>query len=332
MKYVQLLGDSQIAVQERPRPSPKRGEVLIQTVVSALCGSEMKSYRTIGYDAGNVGHEAAGIVAELGQGVTTLQIGQRVGVSTIAGCGACEYCHKGQYTWCDDHKFYDNMHAEYFVAAALACHVLPDDVSWDVGVLITGDGMGVPYHTSRKIAADDIEHVAGFGLGPVGLGHVLMQKYLGRRVIGIDRSSTRLQLARELGAASIIAVEENSDVAFQIRVLTQGRGADVCIEAAGVPATVHYCFDSVRKGGIVVFNGEQGALELSPSSDFIRRDITAVGSWFYHFHEYKAMLDLFRRGLPVASLITHRLPLAQAADAYRAMEGESGKVLLTYSQ
>jgi propanol-preferring alcohol dehydrogenase len=328
---VQLLGDSKVAVQERPKPTPQRGEVLIQTAVSALCGSEMNSYRTIGYDAGNVGHEAAGIVAELGEGVTSLRIGQRVGVSTIAGCGSCQYCRDGQYTWCDDHKFYDNMHAEYFVAAALSCHVLPDDVAWDVGVLITGDGMGVPYHTSRKIAADDIHDVAVFGLGPVGLGHVLMQKHSGRRVIGIDRSSTRLQLARDFGAAATIAVEENSDVASEIRVLTQGLGADVCIEAAGVLATVRYCFDSVRKGGTVVFNGEQGALELSPSADFIRRDITAVGSWFYHFHEYTAMLDLFRHGLPVASLVTHRFPLAQAAAAYRAMEGESGKVLLVYS-
>jgi len=331
MRYVQFLGDSQIGVKERSTPKPGRGEVLIKTVVSVLCGSEMKSYHQDGYEAGNVGHEAAGIIAELGEGVTTLQIGARVGVSAIAGCGDCEFCHKEQFTWCDNFQFYDNMHAEYFVVPALACHILPDDVPWDVGVLITGDGMGVPYHTSRKIAADDIHNVAVFGLGPIGLGHVIMQKYLGRRVIGIDRSPHRLQIARDLGATATITVEENTDVASEVRVLTQGRGADVCIEAAGVPATVRYCFDSVRKGGMVVFNGEQGALELSPSADFIRRDIAAVGSWFYHFHEYRMMLDLFRGGLPVASLITHRFALEQAADAYRAMEGESGKVLLTYA-
>jgi L-iditol 2-dehydrogenase len=71
-------------------------------------------------------------------------------------------------------------------------------------------------------------------------------------------------------------------------------------------------------------------VEFSPSEDFIRRDITATGSWFYHFSEYAPMLELYRNGLPVASLVTHRFPLDEAAEAFCAMEGQSGKVLLEY--
>jgi propanol-preferring alcohol dehydrogenase len=112
--------------------------------------------------------------------------------------------------------------------------------------------------------------------------------------------------------------------------LTDGVGADVCIEAAGVPATVKQCFAAVRTGGYVLFNGEQPTVELSPSNDFIRRDITAIGSWFYHFGEYPQMLALHRAGCPIGSLITHRFPLERANEAYRMMEGKSGKILLDY--
>lgn len=330
MRIVNQIGGSQIVVEERPRPLLQAGEVLIQTVVSALCGSEMSGYRNNGYPNGNMGHEAAGIVAELGAGVESLTLGQRVGVSAIAGCGDCSFCQAGQYTWCDDYRFYANMHAEYFAIPALACHALPDDVPWDVGVLITGDGLGVPYHTSTKINGDDAQQIAVFGLGPVGLSNVMFQTYLGREVIGIDRSPERLELARRLGAAHTVAVDDNTDVPARVRELTNGRGADVCIEAAGVPTTAKQCFASVRTAGQVIFNGEQAAVELSPSEDFIRRDISATGSWFYHFNEYPAMLEMYRGGLPVASLITHRFALEQAGEAFRMMEGKSGKVLLQY--
>jgi threonine dehydrogenase-like Zn-dependent dehydrogenase len=173
--------------------------------------------------------------------------------------------------------------------------------------------------------------VAVFGLGPIGLGSVIMQTHLGRRVIGIDRAPARLELARKLGAGHVIESSAAADVPAAIRSLTHNAWADVAIEAAGVPATAKLCFPSVRKGGLVIFNGEPPAVELSSSEDFIRRDITATGSWFYHFHEYADMLALARNGLPVTSLITHRFPLADAAQAFSAMTGGlSGKVLLFY--
>jgi len=330
MRIVHNLGNSQIAIEDVAQPQPGPGEVLIQTVMSALCGSEMSSHRKGGQDAGNSGHEAAGLVAELGAGVETFSVGQRVGVSAIAGCGNCDYCSKGQYTWCEHRRVFMNMHAEYFVAPALACHVLPEDVPWEVGVLITGDGLGVPYHTSKKIQSDDIKTVAVFGLGPVGLSHTMVQTWLGRRVIGIDRAPDRLELARQLGATHTIAVNESTDVPAEVRAATDGQGADVCIEAAGVPTTAKQCFAAARTAGTVIFNGEQSSVDLSPSEDFIRRDITALGAWFYHFSEYAEMLALFRAGLPIESLVTHKFPLEQAQDAYNAMEGKSGKVLLEY--
>lgn len=330
MKRLVLKGSGAVGLSEQPDPLPGFGEVVVRTAVSALCGSELHGYRSAAAQDGNGGHEAAGIIAAVGEGVTDLQPGQRVGVSAIAGCGACDYCARGQYTWCPGFKFYGNMHAERFVAAANACHRLPEDVPWDAGVLLTGDGLGVPYHTSTKIAAPDIETVAVFGTGPIGLGNVLMQAHLGRRVIAVDLSPWRLEKAQRLGASDTINAAEG-DPAAQVRARTGGAGADVCIEAAGRPETALACFAAVRTAGTVVFNGEQKALPISPSDHLIRRDITAVGAWFYHFSEFPKMLRLYRNGLRVSDLISHRFPFHQAAEAFETFaSGQSAKALIVW--
>jgi len=329
MRSIQLRGRSMVACVDVSEPEPGPGEVVVQTRVSALCGSELKIYRGAGMEAGNTGHEAAGVVVRLGAGVTHLEEGQRVGVSAISGCGACSYCARGQYTWCPDHAYRGSMHAERFVAVARACQPLPDDLPWEVGLLISGDGFGVPYHTSTKLKNEPIDCVAIFGMGPIGLGNALMQTYLKRRVVAVDVVPRRLELARELGAAHIIQPESGEDAVQRVRQLSGGRGADVCIEAAGRPETARQCFAAVRTAGTVVFNGEQPAIRLSPSEDFIRRDITALGSWYYHFSQFPAMLAHYRAGLAIERLITHRFPLEEAAEAYHLMAaGQTGKVLL----
>lgn len=331
MKLLHQRGARRIEILDAPIPVPGPGEVLIRTAASALCGSEMHAWRGDGFAGGNLGHEAAGTVEGVGPGCARLQPGQRVGVSAIAGCGACAECAAGRYTWCAAKSFHPHMHAELFTIPERACHLLPDDVPWDVGVLITGDGLGVPWHTATKLRDPAIRTVAVFGLGPIGLGSVLVQARLGCRVIGIDRAPDRLALARRLGATETVDAAAVADVPAAVRSLTGGIGADACIEAAGIPLTAKQCFAAVRTAGTVVFNGEQPAVELSPSEDFIRRDITAVGSWFYHFSEYADMLAQARDGLRVADLVTHRFPFAQADAAFQAMaDGRSGKVLLTY--
>jgi threonine dehydrogenase-like Zn-dependent dehydrogenase len=330
MRQIKYEGKGRISIIETPDPKPAAGEVVIQTVFSAICGSELHTYRAEIPSPGNNGHEAVGIVAELGAGVTNLVVGQRVGVSCVAGCGTCAYCLKGQYTWCPNHRFYGNMHAEKFLAAALACHPLPDDVSWEAGVLLTGDGLGVPYHTSKKITAPDIQTIVIFGVGPIGLGNLLMQVYMGRRVLAVDLSTTRLNLATQLGADRVINATHENPIE-KVRALTNGKGADVCIEAAGEPETALACFATVRTAGTVIFNGEQAALPLSPSDHFIRRDITAIGSWFYHFSEFKNMLELYRNGLQIENLITDRFAFTDASIAYAKFAArEAGKVLLDY--
>jgi threonine dehydrogenase-like Zn-dependent dehydrogenase len=330
MKILTLAGNEVVRLDDIPDPVPGKGEVLIETAVSAICGSELHLYHGEGMQQGNFGHEAVGTVVQLGEGVTNLTVGQRVGISTISGCGYCEYCVKGQYTWCSEYKFYGNMHAERFLADSIACHPLSDDISWEAGVLLSGDGLGVPFHTSKKLSSPEIKTVAVFGVGPIGLGNVLLQAYLGRRVIAIDISEKRLELAKHLGAVFVVNAKK-ADAVEQVHLLTERVGADACIEAAGQSETALACFAAVRTGGIVIFNGEQGAVPLSPSDHFIRRDITAIGSWYYHFSEFPQMVELYRNGLRLTDMITHRYSFKQASDAYELFSsGQSGKVLLTY--
>ncbi len=118
MRRAQYAGEEKIQVVESPELTPGPGEVVVETAVSALCGSELHAYRGAAQE-GNGGHEAAGTIAALGEGVMGLEIGQRVGVSCIAGCGQCAYCAKGQYTYCRDHKFL-RQHARRTLPAA-AC-------------------------------------------------------------------------------------------------------------------------------------------------------------------------------------------------------------------
>ena len=329
MRTVRLEGNSMVSVVEVPDPVAGTGEVLVRTAMSALCGSELKGYRGAGQEKGNSGHEAAGTVVAVGPGVERPKVGERVGVSAIAGCGRCAFCARGQYTWCPERKFYGSMHAEMFVAAANACHVLPADVPWEVGVLLTGDGLGVPYHTSAKIGDRAAQTVAVFGMGPIGLSHALLQSYLGRRVIAVDLVPYRLELARKLGAAEAVNAGTTGDAVAAVRASTGGEGADVCIEAAGRPETFKHCLGAVRTGGLVLVNGEQPRVELSPSEDLIRRDITVTGAWFYHFSEFTSMLALYRQGLRVGDLVTHSFPLSDAAAAYREFAaGRTGKTLL----
>ena len=332
MKTLKLDGQGHCRVMETADPMPGPGQVVIRTTVSALCGSELGTFRGAGQATGNSGHEGIGTVLRLGEGVTGLRLGQRVGASAIAGCGRpeCEACQRGQSTWCPTFKFFGSMHAEQFVTAESACLPLPADVPDEVGVLISGDGLGVPYHTSRKLEGAEVRTVAVFGLGPIGLGNVLLQAHLGRTVLAVDLAPERLALAAALGAAHTIQAQDQDPLAV-IKSVTGGKGADVAIEAAGVPQTAKQCFKAVRTAGLVVFNGEQRSVDLSPSDDFIRRDIRAVGSWFFHVGEFPAMLQLFREGLPIARLVTHTFPLEQAQEAYAAFAGgTTGKVLLTY--
>lgn len=327
MKLLEMTGSATARIIDADSPQPAPGEVIIETARSAICGSEMKTYRGAGKLGGNTGHEAVGTIIELGNGGADLKVGQRVGVSAVVGCGSCAECAAGRFTWCASATSRSDMHSERFAIPARCCSPLPNDLPWDEAALLTGDGMGVPWHTAKKIDRADINTIVVMGLGPIGLGNVLMQAHLGRRVIGVDIIDYRVRFAKQLGAD--VSLKADETLIDRIMDLTHGDGADVVIDCAGQRASVANSFLAVRRGGIVVFNGESMEELLVPSRDFNRREIWAVGCWYYFMSEVPEMFALWRNGLDVAKMITHQFPLAEAPEAFTLFDkGQTGKVLL----
>jgi threonine dehydrogenase-like Zn-dependent dehydrogenase len=328
MLGVVFVGDSRIEVREFPDPAPKPGEALVRIAASAICGSELHSYHSPEGSRGHlVGHEMVGEVVAAHQ-TAHIAVGDRVALQIMTGCGRCHYCLRGDYEHCKDMGYLLGGHAEMIAAPEMCCLPLPDDVNWERGVLLGGDTIGTTYRTLSRIGVNAFQTVAVLGCGPIGLGMLALLRFLGARVIAADVSSYRRELARKLGAWRVLDPTAENVVA-SIVGLTDGEGADVALDCSPSPATLTAALDCVRKFGTLGLVGEKGETIIHPSNQFLRKEIRAVGSWYYNPGDYFEIMRLYHRGLEVDDLITHRFPLAQAEAAFSTFaSGQSGKVLI----
>jgi threonine dehydrogenase-like Zn-dependent dehydrogenase len=257
-----------------------------------------------------------------------VKVGDRVALQIMTGCGCCYYCLRGDYEHCADMGYLMGGHAELIAAPEMCCLALPDDVSWERGVLLGGDTIGTTYRSLKRLGVSGFQTVAVLGCGPIGLGMLALLRLIGARAIAADVSAYRRTLAQKLGADSVI--DPNSDdLAKAILDLTDGAGVDIALDCSPSPDTLTAALECVRKFGKVGLVGEKGDSVIHPSNHFIRKEITAVGSWYYNPGDYCEILDLHRRGLDVDDLVTHRFPLREADKAFATFaSGESGKVLL----
>ena len=326
MQTVVFMGNSRVETRDVPSPEPGPGEVLIRVGASAICGSEMKRYRAPEPLHGNPGHEMVGEVIET-RSENGPRVGERVAVNIITGCGECATCRAGDRRFCANQGYVFNGHAEYVVAPAVNCMPLPDDVPYDDGVLIGGDTLGVAYHALNKICLRPRDTVAVVGCGPVGLGFVRLLAFYGIRTIAAEISPYRRELARRLGAETVVDPGEGDGVAA-IKELAGGRGVDIGIDASGGDAGVNLALDVTRDEGSFVFAGAGHKATINPWTQFLEKELTAYGVWYFVDRDYYGLLELYRRGLDVAPLITHRFDIGAAHEAYDLFaRGESGKVL-----
>ena len=325
MLGVQILGNEKVAVKDYPEPVQNQGDILVQIKASGICGSEMHGYRSHSSQPFNGGHEVAGGVIDAGNS-TQFKVGDHLGIHAVWGCGDCQWCDIGKYTFCDQRSTCPGTHAERISVPEHTCLKLPEDIPFDIGVLLTGDGLGVPYHVSQRLNANEEDVVCIIGAGPIGLSNAMVQSFLGAEVIDIN--PYRLSLAETFGITHTINSQEINPLEAVLEI-TQGMLADKCIEAVGNSETLKLALKLVGKAGTVMAIGEQGDVPINPSSDLIRRDITLMGSWFYHYSEYPSMLDLYRRGLPIDQVITDYFPLLEAQTAFsKFAQGQAGKVIL----
>jgi len=307
-----------------------------------MCGSDLHTYRGPAKDpTGPVkrpGHEPCGEIAAVGAGVTNVHVGDRVIVHHYLGCGYCKYCRLGYNQLClnpgPNNLYYGGSehggHGESLICAARVCVPLADELTFDEGAMIAC-GTSTAYLGLIKMDISGRDTVAIFGQGPVGLAGTMLAKAMGSRVIAVDLSEPRLQLARDAGADELVNPNDG-DVTEQIRTLTHGEGADAALEAAGAQATRKASCTAVKVFGRTSWVGEQGEVVLQPTPDIIHRHLTLYGSWTVSiFGMEETAQFVIDRKVPLQSMVTERLNIENVPEAYQRFDKQdTGKMVISW--
>lgn len=343
MRGLKFLGNSKVEMADLPDPELGKGDMLVRVKASAICGSEVESYRPPGGIpwGGNPGHEVMGVVEDP-NGSRRFHKGDRVGVATIQGCGECFWCLQGKQDFCKKAFVLKNAHSEYVVGKECWMQSVPDDIDDSLAVLLAGDGLGVPYGATIRSGLAAGETTCVFGAGPVGGAMVMIQTFLGARVIAIDINPLALERATKWGAWKTINPKETKDVKGAILDLTNGLGPNKSYDAAtGDQELFNLALEVTMPGGTVmtVAHGMHGidavrerlSFHVDPAKwEFWGRNLCVRGNWACHFSDYVDQLAMVRNGLQIGSLVTATYPLEQFEEAYRRfMGGQEGKVVLT---
>ena len=358
-----------LEVRRFPVPDPEPGAVLMRVSLSGICGTDKHTYRgeTAQY-AGTpheraieypliCGHENVGVVEATGGEVlaadgVALRAGDRIVPSANVVCGRCWYCRNGlPYYLCEHLEDYGNSlnvsrPPSLFGGWAELMYLLPgtkifrvpDELPDELAVLTEVMAVTHGVETARRVGGFDFgESVVVYGVGPLGLCHLVKSRLLGcGRLVAIDRLGSRLEAAAELGATLTLNAGELDEDELVARVHEHTtRGAEVVHDCSGVPATFAPSLRMVRPGGVVVESGafvDLGPVEVNPNRDFCTRSVTVIGIGGETATSYAPALELLTRGrelLPLERIVTHRVALEDAGAALELAQGDGAtKVVL----
>ncbi|MER7463206.1 zinc-dependent alcohol dehydrogenase family protein [Streptomyces sp. NPDC097981] len=327
MKALVFHGPGQTSWQDVPDPGIKdAADAVVRVDTVTICGTDL---HIIKGDVPEVtpgrilGHEAVGTVVETGGDVRSVRPGDRVLISCISSCGRCPFCREGHYGqcrggggWVLGHTI-DGTQAEYVRVpfADLSVHLLPSAVD-NYDAVLLADIFPTSYEVgvlNGKVQPGDT--VAVVGAGPIGLAAIVTaQLYSPGRIIAVDLDESRLAAARSLGADATASADEEPE--RLVEDLTDGLGADVVMEAVGVPEAFEMCTRMVRPGGHVANIGVHGKPAVLHLEDLWIKDVTLT-TGLVDTHSTPMLLKMTAAGrLPAASLITHRFEIGQMEEAY----------------
>lgn len=345
MKALLLSEYKHLSLADLPDPVPGAGEVLVRVAACGICGSDVH-----GYDGSTgrrippivMGHEAAGVVAAVGEGVAGYRVGDRVTFDSTVYCGECEYCRRGEVNLCDRRQVVGVSCGDYRRAGAFAEYVavperilyrLPDGLSFSDAAML--EAVSVAIHAVRVAEVKGGETALVIGAGMIGLLILQAAKASGcSRVFVADVDPTRLELARSLGADVVIDSSRES-LAVRIDELTAGRGVDVALEAVGRTETVVAAIEATRKGGTVVLVGNIAPEVTIPLQKVVTRQIRLQGSCASAGEYLQAMQWMAEGRIKVAPLITAVAPLDEGPAWFarlHAREPDLMKVVLDPQQ
>ncbi len=325
-KAAYLTALQKIEIRDIPMPEPKYGEVIVKMQAVGICGSDIHYYRQgkIGECVVEfpfiLGHECAGVVAQVGEGVDALREGDRVALEPGVPCGQCEYCLSGKYNLCPAVKFlatppYDGCLMRYMAHPAAWCFQIPNTMSFEEGALVEPLAIGINAAQTGRVSLGDT--VLIYGAGCIGLMALLAAKAYGATTVYVvDFIDSRLELAEKLGGIAINASQ--TDVEAEVLKSTDGRGADAVLDCAGFSDTVTGAIHTCRAGGRIVIVG-LGDDELNHLPlNLISMKELIITSVFRYRNLYPTTIAAIANGrIDVKRIISNRYPFSDTDKAYR---------------
>lgn len=324
---------------EKPIPGP--GELVVAINTALTCGTDVKCYRRghpvlLKHFPSPFGHEFAGVVAAVGEGVEKFQVGDRVVAANSAPCGECFYCLKNQPNLCESLDLLNGAYADFLkIPARIVAkntYKIPDHVPFEAAAFAEPLAVSL-----RGVAVSGVtpgDHVAVMGLGPIGQLLVKAAKIQGAHVTAFARSPMKREMAQTFGGADrVVDLTQYTEAEAIRRDFTEnGRGFDVVIEAIGRPHTWELAVDLVRKGGTVnLFGGCEGGTTITLDTRRLHYDEIKLISLFHHAPEYfqKAVALMADGVIDPRMLISDVMPMARFEEALQRMErGEALKIAL----
>ncbi len=337
MRVAMYYNNRDVRLEEMPTPAPGRGEMLLKTMASGICGSDVMEWYRIRKAPLVLGHEVTGVVAEADPGVDRFQQGDRVFVAHHVPCNTCRYCLNGDHTSCDTlhtTNFDPGGFAEYIRIPAL--HVdrgtfrLPEEVSFEDGTFI--EPLACVVRAQRAVGVRPGQHLLILGSGLSGLLHLLLARASGAaRIVLTDVNAERLRMAESLGADEALPASE--DVPRRLCEGSGGRLADHVIVCTSALPAFHQALASVDRAGTLLFFAptDPGVALPVPVQAFWRNNIRLVHSYGSSPADTAVAIELLRSGtVSVGPMITHRFDLADAQEGFRlvAESAASIKVIL----
>jgi len=325
MKAAVMHGFDNIVFEEIPTPSPAKGELLVRVKSTRVCGTDISMYH--GSHPGRflpriLGHECAGEVVAVGQGVSGFKPGDRIGIDPLVYCGKCYFCRMGKNNLCESGGLMgretNGSLAEYTIITPERAVRIPDSMPFDVACHMAAVA-SIYYGQRKSRLIGSGASVVVLGLGSAGMVQTQLARLGGSEVIGVSRSRWKLDLALKLGANIVINANEEDPVEAIMK--RTHRGADVVIECAGVPATIRQAYEMVRPGGEIIQYGI-GPTSVDNINTFLfyYKDITVYGVRAFTYNDLSSSIKFLEKAIRIEPTITHRFPLEQTTEAFELAE------------
>ena len=330
-----LYGKEDVQIETVDVPEIGRGDVLVRVRAALTCGTDVKVFRR-GYHARMIvppalfGHELGGDIVAMGRDVRGFKMGQRVVAANSAPCGVCFYCQHNQENLCEDLLFNNGAYAEYIRIPERIVrrnmYEVPEHVSYQDAALV--EPLACVLRGLEESGVRPGDTVAVIGLGPIGMMFVRLAKAVcNARVIAIGRRPQQLLRASRMGADETVLNCDGADVVGPVHEMTGGRGADVVIEAVGLPEVWQLAIKLLRRGGVVnFFGGCPDGTNLSLDTNLLHySELTCKASFHHTPALIRKALDLVSRGYVGAKdFVNHSEPLTNLLQVMQHLMSHNG--------